>query len=282
MAPIAALQASGCWLPHLLITAPTISERAEKRLKSTMSTVVFAGEGFFEPEDGAVHSFVLGDAGLTPGPVFKQGGTFPMWLAADPSKRNLYTVYSPDDTAEGFVCAYGMGADGTLTPIGEKQATGGAVPCHCEVLDNTLLVANYVGGTVCAIPILEDGSLGPAGCVIDHGPGSGTHVSGRQADAHPHMFTASPDGKYVFVADLGTNSVITYTLTTHDRVACSRTLTKHSEFALHESAGPRHIAFSPTAPFAYCLNELDNTLVPMRCEFFLATCFLFDCYYRET
>ena len=231
-----------------------------------MPTLVFAGEGFFVPEDGAIHSFTLDDAGLTPGPVTTQGGTFPMWLKADVSKKVLYTVYSPDEPSEGFVCAYTFGDDGALTPLGEKQSVGGAVPCHCEILGNTLLVANYVGGTVCAVPILEDGSLGPAGCVVDHGKGTGTHLSGRQADAHPHMFTTSPDGKFTFVVDLGTNSVVGYTLTVHDRVACSRTLTKYTEFALHESAGPRHMAFSPTAPFAYILNEMDNTLVPVGCE----------------
>ena len=83
------------------------------------------------------------------------------------------------------------------------------------------------------------------------------------------MITTSPDGKFVFVVDLGTNSVTGYTLTTHARVACSRTLTKYTEFALHDSAGPRHMAFSPTAPFAYILNELDNTLLPVGCKFFL-------------
>ena len=139
-----------------------------------MPTLVFAGEGFFAPNDAAIHSFTMDGAGLTPGPVTKQGGTFPMWLAASgsPSKRVLYTVESPDEEAEGFVCAYAVNADGALTPVGEKQSVGGAVPCHCEVLGNTLLVANYVGGSVCAVPILEDGSLGPAGCVVEHGPGA--------------------------------------------------------------------------------------------------------------
>ena len=28
-------------------------------------------------------------------------------------------------------------------------------------------------------------------------------------------------------------------------------------------SGPRHIAFSPTAPFAYAVNELDNTVTPL-------------------
>ena len=27
---------------------------------------------------------------------------------------------------------------------------------------------------------------------------------------------------------------------------------------------PRHLAFSPTAPFALCINEIDNTVTPLR------------------
>eukprot|EP01049_Picozoa_sp_SAG25_P009995 SAG25_NODE_1042_length_4197_cov_5.368960_6_plen_276_part_00 len=237
-----------------------------------MPTLVFAGEGFFVPDDGAVHSFILGKMGLTPAGVTKQGGTFPMWLAADAGRQTLYAVYSPDAEGEGCICAYRFDTQGALTPLGDKQCVGGAVPCHCEVLGDTLLVANYMGGTICALPILQDGALGPAGCVVEHGPGAAVHVSGRQATAHPHMLTASPDGRFVFAVDLGTNSVIGYTLTVHNRVACGRSLTRYTEFALHDGAGPRHMAFSPVAPFAYVLNELDNTLVPLGCACTAAGC----------
>jgi hypothetical protein len=42
--------------------------------------------------------------------------------------QSRYAVDSPDGEGEGFVHAYAIGADGTLTPVGEKQAIGGAVP----------------------------------------------------------------------------------------------------------------------------------------------------------
>ena len=105
----------------------------------------------------------LGDDGFTPGPVTKQGGTFPMWLVPDVEQHFLYAVSSPDGEAEGCVHAYDL--CGGLKPVGEKQSVGGAVPCHCSVNGSTLLVANYVGGNICALPILDDGSL-------SHGPRS--------------------------------------------------------------------------------------------------------------
>jgi hypothetical protein len=44
------------------------------------------------------------------------------------STQSRYAVDSPDGEGEGFVHAYAIGADGTLTPVGDKQAIGGAVP----------------------------------------------------------------------------------------------------------------------------------------------------------
>ena len=37
-----------------------------------------------------------------------------------------------------------------------------------------------------------------------------------------------------------------------------------STFASRLFARPRHLAFSPTAPFAYCINEIDNTVTSLQ------------------
>ena len=226
--------------------------------------LVFAGEGFFAPEDGRIHAFTLDEEApaLRPSAVTNQGGTFPVWLTVHPNHKSLYATDSTPDGSAGYVHTYALGKAGTLTPLGEKQSTGGAIPCHLSIMDNHLLVANYVGeptvgGNIAALPINADGSLAPATSVVSHGKGSGGHVSGRQAESHPHMIQPDPEGKFAFVCDLGTNSVIGYTLS-------DGALTKCSEFVLHNGAGPRHLSFSATSPFVYVLNELDNTVVPLR------------------
>ena len=43
-----------------------------------------------------------------------------------------------------------------LNPLAERTCSS-QVPCHCSVNGSTL-VANYVGGNICALPILDDGS----------------------------------------------------------------------------------------------------------------------------
>lgn len=253
-----------------------------------MPLLVFAGSGFFgapvldsvdaarehvrggspltpagrKKGDGAIHSFVMSDDGraLTPVAVAEQGGTFPMFLATDASRRFLYAAETPagDDAAPGFVNAYAVAAGGRLTPL-NRVGSGGAVPCHLAAVGRTLLVANFVGGNVAALPIRPDGSLGAAVSVHDHGAGAGGHPSGRMDKAHPHMVQPDPAGTRVFVCDLGRNSVIGYRLDADKSV-----LTRESEVVLHPGAGPRHLAFSAAAPFAYTVNEMDNTITPLR------------------
>ena len=81
----------------------------------------------------------------------------------------------------------------------------------------------------------DDGTLGSATSVHAHAPspkGPTPHTSGRQAAAHPHMVLPDPTGKFVFVPDLGTNSVVTYTLDSDASI-----LTRSSELHLHPGAG---------------------------------------------
>src|SRR5690606_27476617 len=57
------------------------------------------------------------------------------------------------------------------------------------------------------------------------------------------------------VSDLGLDKVMIYKLDGNQ-------LTPHSpdSFALEAGSGPRHIAFHPTHPFVYVINELNSTL----------------------
>lgn len=255
-----------------------------KRSRDTdQSSLVYCGSGFFgvKPgqgtsapptdgsvlmDDGCIYTFQLNESAgacqLVPHasvPVVKQGGSFPMWIAADESKRFLYVVNAMDTTKPGFVHAYAVKEDGSLQALG-RESSQGIVACHIAVVGKTLLVANFVGGSVAALPIKSDGSLGIATSVHTHSPGFvPAHASGRQGSGHPHQVAPDPQGKFVLVPDLGTNSVIIYELD-----ATNSKLTRTSEVVLHEGCGPRHLAFSPVSPFVYVLGELDNTLTPFH------------------
>jgi 6-phosphogluconolactonase len=63
------------------------------------------------------------------------------------------------------------------------------------------------------------------------------------------------------VCDLGTDQVVRYRLDP----ATGRLLPSQSPaVAVAAGAGPRHLAFDPSAQFAYVIDELDSTLVACR------------------
>ena len=72
--------------------------------------------------------------------------------------------------------------------LGTPQSSESAGATHLSVTEGFVLVANYAGGTVASLPILADGSLGPAVSVHAH-PAAGAGKHARQDSAHPHAIT---------------------------------------------------------------------------------------------
>ena len=60
-------------------------------------------------------------------------------------------------------------------------------------------VANYASGSVAALPVKADGSLGEKAAFVQHkGPSVNPQ---RQKEPHAHCIVVSPDNKYAFAAD---------------------------------------------------------------------------------
>ncbi len=185
----------------------------------------------------------------------------PSFLAIDPQKRRLYAVNEVDgfeDSAGGAVSAFSIDPKtGDLTYL-NHQSSQGAGPCHLSVdaTGKAVLVANYSGGSVAALPIQDAGELGEATAFIQH---RGSSVNpGRQSGPHAHSITIDPTNRYAFAADLGIDKILIYRLDA-DRA----TITPNDEpwTQVHAGAGPRHFAFHPNGKYAYLINELDNTTV---------------------
>jgi 6-phosphogluconolactonase len=193
----------------------------------------------------------LGLAAETPSPSF---------LAIDPRRRLLFAVNEVDEfdgQPGGAVSAFAIDPDTFKLKLINQQSTRGGGPCHL-VLDPAgrhVIVANYGGGSVAVLPVAEDGALGPASDFIQHA-GHGADAD-RQSGPHAHCITFSPDGKLVFVCDLGLDQVVAYK---YD--AAAGKLTPHDPpfTKLKAGAGPRHMAFTPDGRFAYVLNELNSTV----------------------
>jgi len=187
----------------------------------------------------------------------------PSFLALSPDHRHLYavsegagSVYA--DKPSGTVNAFAIDAKtGLLSPI-NHAASGGKGPCHLTVSPDgkAVFVANYGGGTVAMLPVLADGGLGEPSSVIQH-EGHSIHPT-RQKQPYAHSITLSPDGRFAYAADLGTDKLYTCRV---DSAAV--TLSPDGETTLAPGSGPRHLALHPDNRHAYLINELANTITTL-------------------
>jgi 6-phosphogluconolactonase len=137
------------------------------------------------------------------------------------------------------------------------QSSGGTGPCHLAV-DQTgkcLLTANYGSGSIAALPIGADGSLGEPGSVIQH-HGSSVNPQ-RQAGPHAHFITPDPANRFALACDLGLDQVLVYRL---DPAKAGLVANDPPFAAVKPGSGPRHLVFHPAGRFVFLINEMSSTV----------------------
>ena len=148
--------------------------------------------------------------------------------------------------------------NGQLSKISSQPAAGTS-PAYVMVdaSERNVLMVNYINGkargNIRLYPIDGEGVIGANSEMIEH---EGKSVNpDRQEVSHPHMIVTTPDNRFAVVPDLGTDTVYLYALDTErGKLSLSRTLD------LPAGAGPRHVAFHPSLPLMYLINELDSTM----------------------
>ena len=186
----------------------------------------------------------------------------PSFLALDRSKRFLYAVNELTEfegKPGGAVSAYSIDGTGTLKFL-NQQPSMGADPCHLSVdrKRTSLLVANYTGGSVAILPILKNGTLGPATDVKQH---EGSGPKEQQKGPHAHCIILDSLERHALAADLGSDKVLVYQF---DPATRKLHPGKQPSITLQAGAGPRHLTLHPTGRYAYVINELDSTMVTLK------------------
>jgi 6-phosphogluconolactonase len=200
-------------------------------------------------------------------------GTSPSHLVRNTAGTRLYSANETDRAGKdhaGTVSAFAVArTDGTLTLL-NTVGSGGAGPTYVSLHPSGrfLLVANYFGGSVAVLPVLDDGRLGePTDVKIDAGkvgpprapnaPKGSFAVSGHDR-THAHMIQADPSGRFVLHVDLGLDRIFVWkfdakkgTLTANDPPAV----------ALPPGDGPRHFHFHPNGRWLYSIQEEGSTVV---------------------
>ena len=182
----------------------------------------------------------------------------PSFLAVHPNHRFLYAV---NENSKGTVSAFAIDSATAKLKFLNSASSRGDGPCHLAVDQSGkfLFVANYGSGSVAVLPIHEDGSLGESASFVQHAGSSADKA--RQGGPHAHCVTQSPDGRFLLVEDLGLDEVLVYRFD-----ASKGTLIPNNPpFAkLAPGTGPRHLAFSGDARFAYVLGEMFYNVTAFR------------------
>ncbi len=177
----------------------------------------------------------------------------PGFLTLHPTANVLYAVGNLD--GKPSVVAYAVdnaGGKPQLKLINALEiGDGGAAHVSVDTTGQTLLTAQYGGGSVAVFSLNTNGSLKARTQLIDHAGGSKV-VSNRQDTSHAHWTGFSPDNRFAFVPDLGLDKVVIYKVD----VAASQ-LTPHGFGEVPAGAGPRHMKFHTSGQWIYVLNELD-------------------------
>lgn len=201
-----------------------------------------------------------GDSGKLGEPVLAAKVASPSFLAIESSGKTLYAVSEVGGADGGRVTAFRVLDSGQLEQIND-QVSGGDGPCHLSLSPDqkTLAVANYGGGSVASYRIDEDGALSAPVSVIRH---SGRSVDPkRQKEPHAHSVNFSPDGRFAYAADLGTDRIYVYSVD-----GTTSALEPVGETVITPGSGPRHFTFRPDGKFAYVINEMILQVTAFRAD----------------
>lgn len=184
----------------------------------------------------------------------------PSWITFS---KDYKFAYITNEMEEGTVTAVAVGKDGQLKEINHVKSLGDH-PTHSalSVDGKFLAVANYSVGPnksgVSVLPILANGGLGEVAQYIKFLDGSGV-IEGRQDSGHAHSVTFTPDGKTLYVADLGADVVKAYDYQPNEKQPLRANTALDLHFA--KGSGPRHMVFSANGKFAYVTTEMSAEVI---------------------
>lgn len=223
------------------------------------TTLVFTGSYAESSEHGiCVYSFNQDNGDLT---LLNQvsGIKNPTFLNVNTETNRLYAIgeVSDHNGKIGEVITFEINpASGALQELSRIQGSSSST-CHIQrdPEDQYLIVSSYHGGRVGLISLDDNGV---AVKLLDE-QYHDSHRSNAEQQPRAHSAFFSPDGKYVFVQDLGLDKIIAYQINKLDNK-----LEFRGETLLESGSGPRHLAFHPSGKYAYVINELNSTVTVFR------------------
>lgn len=167
----------------------------------------------------------------------------PSFVIVNNAKTHVYAISEVD---EGEVVSYAIDYESRKLRELNRQPTKGG-PCFVEIdeHDQYLFTTNYGGGSMIVHPINDNGKIGEF---------SDFHkYDSSERTSHPHAIKNIPGTSKYVVTDLGHDKVYVY-----EHQSGKLSLTR--ELKVAKDAGPRHIAFKPSARAMYVINQDNSTI----------------------
>ncbi len=180
----------------------------------------------------------------------------PSFVVSNKKGDLLFSVQEIGGEEGGSVCSYRYDENNNILTKINSSSTLGSGPCYITLdpSEKYILAGNYGSGDLAVIPINEDGSLAEAVQEINHS-GKGINPS-RQEGPHVHSLVFHPNGKQVFVGDLGTDKVNIYDFDPSNEKPLSPS--SPSFFEVKPGSGPRHLVFNKTGDKIYLIHEMTS------------------------
>jgi len=180
-----------------------------------------------------------------------EGMNNPSYLTWDNTNQFLYAMTESSE-GEGEIQSFSLDSDNVFT-LKDNQTGPGRAGCHLNTSDSgdRIFAASYVDGCLKGYPV-SNGEIGKPLFNYSYS-GSGPNID-RQTSPHAHQVVFSPDNKYLYVCDLGSDKIWKHGLDRKESL-CVPAL------ELPRGYGPRHLAFDPLGKYAYILCELIPKLI---------------------
>lgn len=209
---------------------------ADSGVARVAHVLVGSGDGNIYRWRFDLRSGALGPRGAT------AAGSNPSFLAFHPGGGFVYAVN--EASPNGRVAAFRFDPTSGALSLLNRVSSEGAGPAHLSVdqAGRFVLVANYGDGGIAVLPIQADGRLSAA-------------VDARRAGDNAHQIQTDPANRFAFVPCLGADNIAQYRFD-----PLTGALSQNGAVSSAPGAGPRHLAFHPSARFAYAINESDRTI----------------------
>lgn len=166
--------------------------------------------------------------------------------------EGLYT-FNEVERLEGAELIFAEKADSYGLPI------EGDYPCHIDIKEPLIAVANYGSGNVSVYQLYEQSK--PLKSIAElYVEGSGPNAD-RQASPHAHQATFLNHSEQLAVVDLGTDSVHFYD---YKKDGETVKFSLSQSIAMPPGSGPRHLVFDSDESVAYVVCELSETLAVLH------------------